>query len=466
MFIKQLYTGCLSEAAYFIESEGEAAVIDPLRDVEVYLALARERNARITFIFETHFHADFVSGHLDLAAKTGAPIVYGPETHTGFPIHLAKDGEQFQIGKLLIETIHTPGHTIESTCYLLKDEHSKLYCLFTGDTLFAGDVGRPDLFSGNLGKEELAGMLYDSLEKLKKLPSAVLVYPAHGPGSSCGKNIGPDTSSTIGKEKLGNYALQASGRQEFIHQVTQGLSAPPQYFPLNANFNRLGYETLDGLISRSNTALGVEAFRQLIRSGAVILDTRPAEVFGEGFVQGSLNIGLNGRFAEWAGILVPFDRQVILVTEKGKEEETIIRMARVGFDKVAGYLEDGYETWKNAGEKIDMILSVQPDEMAMDIPYDPHLLVLDVRRSAEYGMGHLKGARNLELNELTDTTHLSGLGPHHNLYVHCQSGYRSMIACSLLKQAGIHNLRNVIGGFNRLKHTPGILLAGENAVLN
>ncbi|HVB03424.1 MAG TPA: rhodanese-like domain-containing protein [Chitinophagaceae bacterium] len=466
MFIKQFYTGCLSEAAYYIESGGEAAVVDPLRDIDRYLDLARERRDRIKFIFETHFHADFISGHLDMAAKTGAPVIYGPGTETAFPIHLARDGEQFQIGKISLEVLHTPGHTLESSCYLLRDEGGHPHCLFTGDTLFVGDVGRPDLFSGNLGKEELAGMLFNSLQKLKLLPDEVIVYPAHGQGSSCGKQIGPETSSTIGFQKLGNYAMLIADREEFIRQVTEGLSAPPQYFPLNARINRQGYDNLDAVLTRSKVPLDTASFKSYRDSGAIILDTRPGEIFGEGFIPGALQIGLNGRFAEWAGVLVPFDRPVILITAPGLEEESIIRLSRVGIDQVAGYLKGSFDTWKLAGEKTDMVLSVDPDELAMDLPYDPHLMVLDVRRPTEFAVGHVAGALNVSLGEFHQGNQIAQSWSHRNLYVHCQSGYRSMIACSILKKSGIHNLRNVTGGFNRLKLTPGITLSGESAVLN
>ncbi len=466
MFIQQLYTGCLSEAAYFIESEGEAAVIDPLRDVEHYLQLASERNATIRYIFETHFHADFVSGHLDLAAKTGAPIVYGPRTETAFPIHLARDGERFRIGKLELEAIHTPGHTIESTCYLLRDHHRLPRCLFTGDTLFVGDVGRPDLFGGSMTSAGMASMLFDSLEKIKKLPDEVIIYPAHGAGSSCGKNIGSETSSTIGEQKRTNYALLAPSREAFILQVIEGLSTPPQYFPLNASINKEGYAGLDEVMERSLRPLGVDAFRGLVLEGAFILDTRNADEFAEGFIPKSLQIGLKGRFAEWAGILVPFDKPLVLVVDPGMESEAITRLARVGFDRVSGYLEGGIGAWKAAGQKTDMVVTVEPEELALDLPFDPGLLVLDVRRHPEFVEGHVRGAMNRDLNGLggpaTDLKNLE----HRNIYVHCESGYRSMIACSILKKAGIQNLRNVNGGYQRLKLLSTMPIITETSVLN
>ncbi len=467
MFIKQLYTGCLSEAAYFIESEGVAAVIDPLRDIEPYLELARERNATIKYIFETHFHADFVSGHLDLAAATKAPIVYGPNTTTNFPVHIAADGEDFPIGKLKVRALHTPGHTMESTCYLLFDEKNEPHAIFTGDTLFVGDVGRPDLFSGSLSKEELAGHLFESLNnKIKPIPDNVIVYPAHGPGSSCGKNLGPNTYSTIGEEKSSNYALLATDKDDFIAQVTEGLSAPPQYFPINAKINKEGYDAMQVLMERSLKPLSIEAFKEKIKADALILDTRHANVFTEGFVPGSISIGLEGRFAEWAGSLLPFKQPMILVTEPGQEEETIVRLARVGFDKVEGYLEGGYEAWKAAGEPFDLIISVDADELAMDIPHDQNLLIVDVRKPTEYADGHVQGALNMTLSELTDPGNLADIEDNHNLYVHCAGGYRSVIACSIMKREGIHNLRNVNGGFAKLKDQEGIEVVQEKNVLN
>ena len=333
MYIQQLYTGCLSEAAYYIESEGEAAIIDPLRDIEEYLVLAKKRNATIKYIFETHFHADFVSGHLDLAQASGAPIVYGPETETSFPIYRAKDGEVFKLGSLTIEVLHTPGHTIESSCYLLREANGNPYAIFTGDTLFVGDVGRPDLSSGNLSQEELASMLYDSLQKkIIPLPDHVIIYPAHGAGSSCGKNLGPDTYSTLGEEKKNNYALRAASKEEFVKAVTEGLNAPPQYFAVNARINKEGYESLDEVMENGLKPLSLEAFKELISDdNTICLDTRLSNEFYEGFVPGSISIGLDGRFAEWAGSLLPFDKPFVLVTEPGKEKESVVRLARVGF---------------------------------------------------------------------------------------------------------------------------------------
>ena len=469
MYIQQLYTGCLSEAAYYVESEGKAAVIDPLRDIEVYLQLANERNAKIEYIFETHFHADFVSGHLDLSKATGASIVYGPETHTKFPVHVARDGERFQLGKLSIEVLHTPGHTLESTCYLLRNEEGEEYAVFTGDTLFVGDVGRPDLAQKgeSLTVNDLAGMLYDSLQnKIVPLKDEVIVYPAHGAGSSCGKNMGPETHSTIGDQKKTNYALQAGSKEEFIKAVTDGLTTPPQYFPVNAQINKEGYDSLQEIMKKALTELSVEEFKKIAHDDVIILDTRTADRFADGFVPGSIFIGLEGRFAEWAGSLLPFDKDLLLVTEEGKEKETVIRLARVGFSKMIGFLKGGFEAWKAAGETTDMVVSIEADELAMDIPFDDQLLVVDVRRETEFADGHVRDAINIPLNEMTDPGSMANIEDKHNLYVHCAGGYRSMIASSLLKRQGIHNLRNVLGGWNAIKEQEKIEQVKENSVLN
>jgi len=470
MYIKQLYTGCLSEAAYYIESNGEAAIIDPLRDIDPYLEMANERKARIRYIFETHFHADFVSGHLDLANATGAPIVYGPGTQTEFPVHVAKDGETFRVGDLTLEVLHTPGHTLESTCYLLKDAAGKNYCVFTGDTLFVGDVGRPDLAQKGtaITMHDLAGMLYDSLQsKIFPLEDDVIVYPAHGPGSSCGKNLGPNTQSTIGEEKQNNYALKAVNKEEFIKAVTEGITAPPSYFPINARINKEGYDSLDAVLVKGMKALPVPDFnKRITEDDVIILDTRPAPVFTNGFIPGSVFIGLEGRFAEWAGSLLPFDQPILLVTEPGKEKETIIRMARVGFSTVQGFLEGGYDAWLQAGEPIDMVIEVEADELMMDIPHDKNLLVVDVRRTTEFADGHLKDALNLPLNDLTDPAMIANLEEEQNLYVHCAGGYRSLIAASLLKRQGIHNLRNIAGGWDKIKEQERAEIVKETSVLN
>ncbi|HEY4877129.1 MAG TPA: MBL fold metallo-hydrolase [Puia sp.] len=468
MFIQQLYTGCLSEAAYYIESNGEAAIIDPLRDIEAYIQLADKRKTVIKYIFETHFHADFVSGHLDLSKATGAQIIYGPDTETSFAIHKATDGEKFQLGDISIKVLHTPGHTIESSCYLVLDENNKPNAIFTGDTLFVGDVGRPDLSSGNLSSEQLAAMMYDSLRnKIIPLSDDVIVYPAHGAGSSCGKNIGPDTYSTIGEEKKNNYALQAQTKEEFITVLTNGLNAPPQYFSINAKINKEGYDSLNDVLEQGLKPLSIKEFKTLMRRDDVILlDTRESTVFADGFIQGAISIGLDGRFAEWAGSLLPFDKSIILVTEEGKEKESVVRLARVGFDKMEGYLKGGFEAWKNSDEIFDLIINVEADELAMDIPFDEHLVIIDVRREPEFADGHIKNAFNIPLNEMNDMARIATLEEHQNLYVHCGGGYRSIIAASLFKRQGIHNLRNISGGWDKIKEQKGIEIEKEKSVLN
>ncbi len=469
MYVQQLYTGCISEAAYYIESEGEAAIIDPLRDIDAYLQLARERKTTIKFIFETHFHADFVSGHLELAKATGATIIYGPGTETLFDIHVAADGEIFNLGKISVSALHTPGHTLESCCYLLKDETGKDHCIFTGDTLFVGDVGRPDLAQQEEGMtiNDLAALLYDSIQqKLLPLDDDVIVYPGHGPGSACGKNLGPQTHSTIGQEKRTNYALQAKNREDFIKEVTDGLSAPPQYFPVNAQINKEGYGSMDLILEQGLKPLSVEEVKAKIKADVLLLDTRPAEVFSQGFVPGSVFIGLEGRFAEWAGSLLSFSQEMILVTEEGKEKETIVRLARVGFDKVTGYLAGGFDAWKAAGEEIDLIIDIEADELAMDLPFDDKLVVLDVRRPTEFADGHVKDALNIPLNDLVDPLNMSALEDDQNIYVHCAGGYRSVVAVSLLKRQGIHNLRNITGGWAKIKEQSGIEQEKEKSVLN
>ncbi len=467
MFVQQIYTGCLSEAAYFVESNGEAIIIDPIRDTDVYLELAKEHNSKIKYIFETHFHADFISGHLDLSKKTGAAIIYGPNTEANFPIHLAKDGEIFNIGNLTLEAIHTPGHTLESTCYLLKDEGGKPYCIFTGDTLFVGDVGRPDLSSGNLSKEELAGIMYETIQnKILPLPDDVIVYPAHGAGSSCGKNLGSKNQSTIGEQKESNYALKSQTKEEFIKAVTEDLNEAPIYFSINAKMNKEGYDNMDELRMKSLVPLTIDQFKEKISKGHIILDTRNPEEFTYGFIPGSISIGLEGRFAEWAGSLLSFKEPIIVVAEKGKEEETIVRLARVGFNNVEGFLKGSFEAWIAAGEKPDIIIDVEADELAMDIPFDDNLLILDVRKPNEFNEGHVKGAMNLPLSEMIDVAQIAALEENSNIYVHCASGYRSVIAVSLLKRQGYHNLRNVLGGYKNIKEQKNIEREKEASVLN
>jgi glyoxylase-like metal-dependent hydrolase (beta-lactamase superfamily II)/rhodanese-related sulfurtransferase len=454
MFVQQLYTGCISEAAYYIESNGIAAIIDPLRDIDAYLQIAKQRKATIQYIFETHFHADFVSGHLDLAAATGASIIYGPNTVTKFEVTVATDNQVFQIGDASIQVLHTPGHTLESSCYLLKDETGKDYAIFTGDTLFVGDVGRPDLAQkdNEITMEELAGMLYDSLrEKIMPLADDVIVYPAHGAGSSCGKNLGSETFSTIGTQKQTNYALQPQTKEDFIIAVTDGLAAPPQYFPINAKINKEGYESLDTVVANGMKALSVAAFKeQIITFEPVILDTRNATLFTQGFVPGSISIGLEGRFAEFAGSILPFDQAILLVCEPGTEKESIVRLARVGFENIIGHLAGGFNAWVSAGETPDLIIDVEADELAMDIPFDPNMVIVDVRKTSEFDKGHIKEALTIPLDELTDPASMANFDDNQNIYIHCAGGYRSVIASSLIKRQGIHNIRNVVGGFKAI----------------
>ena len=454
MFVQQLYTGCISEAAYYIESNGIAAIIDPLRDIDAYLQIAKQRKATIQYIFETHFHADFVSGHLDLAAATGASIIYGPNTVTKFEVTVANDNQVFQIGDASIQVLHTPGHTLESSCYLLKDETGKDHAIFTGDTLFVGDVGRPDLAQkdNEITMEELAGMLYDSLhQKIMPLADDVIVYPAHGAGSSCGKNLGSETFSTIGTQKQTNYALQPQTKEDFIIAVTDGLAAPPQYFPINAKINKEGYESLDTVVANGMKALSVEAFKeQIITFEPVILDTRNATLFTQGFVPGSISIGLEGRFAEFAGSILPFDQAILLVCEPGTEKESIVRLARVGFENIIGHLAGGFNAWVSAGETPDLIIDVEADELAMDIPFDPNMVIVDVRKTSEFDKGHIKEALTIPLDELTDPASMANFDDNQNIYIHCAGGYRSVIASSLIKRQGIHNIRNVVGGFKAI----------------
>ena len=467
MYLQQIYTGCLSEAAYFVASNGEAIIIDPLRDIEVYLELAKEHKAKIKYIFETHFHADFISGHLDLQKETGAQIVYGPGTQANFDFYLAKDGEKFTIGDITIQAIHTPGHTVESTSYLLSDEAGRPHCIFTGDTLFVGDVGRPDLSSGNMTSDELASIMYDTIQnKILPLADDIIVYPAHGAGTSCGKNLGPETTTTIGEQKKTNYALQPQTREEFIKAITTGLDEAPSYFPINARINKEGYSSLEEIKKTSLTPLSVKDFKSKVNNDVLVLDTRTEAEFANGFIPGSLFIGLEGRFAEWAGSLIQFHQPIVVVTDAGKEEETIVRLARVGIDNVEGYLEGGIKAWKRSGEKIDLIIQVEPDELAMDIPFDENLVIVDVRKENEFAEGHIKDALNLPLHEMTDPAQVAHLEEHQNIYIHCGSGYRSLIAASILKKHGYHNIRNVEGGWTKIKEQKNIKTEKEARVLN
>ena len=468
MIIKQLYTSSLGAAAYFIESNGEAAVIDPLRDIDVYTDLAREHEAQIKYIFETHLHADFVSGHIDLQRATGAPIVYGPNAETRYPIHKAMDNESFRIGDVEIVAISTPGHTIESTCYLLKDEQGKPHALFSGDTLLVNEIGRPDAGSNNNSIEELATSLYDSIHnKIMTLPDDVIIYPAHGHGNSIGVQVGKESFTTIGEQKEQNKALTNRDIASFIEEVTSAVKSYPSYFEWNTRMNKQGYESLNSIMDKSITALGIGQFKEAMANEEnILIDTRSTLDFTEGFIPGSVYMGLTGRMEEWAGTLLSAEKSLLLITEPGQEKETIKRLSRVGFTKFTGYLDGGFSTWKNAVEPVDMIINVEADELAMDIPFDEHLVVVDVRRETEFGNAHVKQAVNIPLEELNDPASMANLEDDQNLYIHCASGYRSVIAASLLKKQGIHNLRNVLGGFNSIQDEKRIEIVKEDSVLN
>ncbi len=445
MYIEQLYTNCLAEAAYYIESDGEAAIIDPLRETEPYIELARKRNAKIKYVFETHFHADFVSGHLDLARKVNAPIVYGPLANTQYKVYNAKDGEEFTLGKLKIRVLHTPGHTPESSCYLLLNEEGKEHAIFTGDTLFVGDVGRPDLLDGVMTSEELASMMFDSLtKKIKTLPDQVIVYPAHGPGSACGKNIGKETVSTIGEQKKFNYALKDMSREEFISKVTDGILPPPQYFFEDARINKMGYEPIEDVIRENTKPLQLAEFKKIVNAGATILDTRNADEFEKGFIPGSINIGLNGQFAVWVGTLIDIRKDLVLITDIGKESETILRLARVGYEKIAGYLEGGAKSFDG---KLETVKSITAEEMKTGM--QKGIDVLDVRKPGEWNVSHLKDATFLPLSDFPKI--LEGMDKGKPYIVHCGGGYRSMTAISIMKNHGFQNLINIYGGFGAMQ---------------
>ena len=450
MYIQQLYTNCLAEAAYYIESNGEAAIIDPIRETEPYVALAKQRGAKIKFIFETHFHADFVSGHIDLANKTGAEIVYGPLAETNYKVRNVNDNEELKVGDLTIRALHTPGHTPESTCFLLLDESYQEHCIFTGDTLFVGDVGRPDLLDGKMSKEELAGMMYDSLNnKIKNLPDEVIVYPAHGPGSSCGKNLGPEKQSTIGTEKQTNYALRDMTKAEFIKVLTDGLLPPPAYFFSDAMINKQGYTAIDAVMKKNLHPLTVDEFENEVARGAAILDTRNPEIFEKGFIQGSVNIGLNGMFAIWAGTIMDIAVPMVLVCDPGKEEEAISRLARVGYEKVHGFLNGGFEAWTKEGKPVDTITSIDAQEFAKRVNAGGK--VLDVRKISEAESGYVKNAIVIPLAELQEN--MESINTETPVMVHCAGGYRSMVAASLLKRNGYSNIINVHGGWGKIKTT-------------
>jgi hydroxyacylglutathione hydrolase len=453
MKIEQIYTGCLAQGAYYIVSEGEAAIIDPLREIKPYIDRAHKDGVKIKYIFETHFHADFVSGHIDLAKATGATIVYGPTAKTAFQSHQAKDNEVFPLGKIELKVLHTPGHTLESSCFLLYNEQHQEKAVFTGDTLFIGDVGRPDLAqkAAHLTQDELAGLLYDSLRaKIMTLPDEVLVYPAHGAGSACGKHMSKETVSTIGEQKKTNYALRADmTKAEFIKEVTDGLLPAPAYFPLNVQLNQEGYENIDKVLKRANHPLTPKLFEQTANeTGALILDTRPAEQFAASFIPNAINIGIEGGFAPWVGTLVPDILQpILLITEEGKEQEVATRLARVGYDHTIGYLSGGMKAWIAAGKEVDHVDHISAAAFAAD--HSSKKKIVDVRTEEEFGKGHLVLAENIPLDGLSN--HMAGLSKHEPLYVHCAGGYRSMIAVSMLKARGFDQVLNIDGGYQAIE---------------
>jgi hydroxyacylglutathione hydrolase len=457
MKVEQIYTGCLAQGAYYIESNGEAAVIDPLREVAPYIQKASNNQARIKYVFETHFHADFVSGHIDLSQKTGAPIVFGPMAAPAFPAHIATDGEVFKIGAITITAIHTPGHTMESTSYLLKDENGKPAGLFSGDTLFIGDVGRPDLAQkvvADLTQDILAGHLFDSLRnKIMPLPDDLVVYPAHGAGSACGKNMSKETTDTLGHQKATNYALRADmTKEEFIKEVTAGLVAPPAYFPLNVMLNIQGYESIDAVLKRGQQALSPNGFDTVAtETNALVLDTRDPQTFAAGFIPNSINIGIDGQFAPWVGAMIPdIKQEILLVTDEGREEEVITRLARVGYDYTIGYLKGGFNAWKAAGKETDRIESIDAAELSRRM-FHEKLTVLDVRKKSEYGSEHLEEAINTPLDFINES--MTMIDKKKTAYVHCAGGYRSMIFNSILRARGYNKLVDVKGGFKALKES-------------
>jgi len=452
MIVEQFYTKCLAEAAYYIESKGEAIIIDPLRETQPYIDVANNNGANIKYIFETHFHADFVSGHLDLAKKTGAKIVFGPNANPEFDVINAKDNQEFKIGDVILKVIHTPGHTPESSTYLLIDEEGKDTAIFTGDTLFLGDVGRPDLaIKSNLSREDLAGMLFDSLRnRIMPLDDSLIIYPGHGAGSSCGKSMSSETIGTLGEQKKINYALRADmTRDEFIKEVTDGILPPPQYFPKNALLNKTGYESFDYILAKGNKELTLSEFESEAKSGALILDVRHQSEFINGFIPGSLFIGLNGTFAMWVGVLIEnINQKIILIAPEGSEEEAITRLARVGYDNTIGYLKGGFKSYLDAGKNLNTISSINAEELSKK--YN-HSKIVDVRKPGEYNLEHIKNALHYPLDYMIND--LSKLNIKETYYLHCAGGYRSVIAISLLRKNGYSKLINIDNGYNSIIKT-------------
>jgi len=463
MKIEQIYTGCLAQGAYYITSNGEAAIIDPLREIQPYLDRAKNDGVKIKYIFETHFHADFVSGHIDLSHATGAPIIYGPTAQPEFDAVIAADGQEFRLGHITIKALHTPGHTMESTVYLLKDENGKDHCIFSGDTLFLGDVGRPDLAQKavHMTQEELAGLLYDSLtNKIMPLADDIIVYPAHGAGSACGKNMMKETVDDLGNQKKINYALNQPSRESFIQAVTDGLTAPPAYFPMNVSMNKKGYTAFDQVMRNGLKALSPEEFETVAEvTDALILDTRGASEFHNGFVPNSINIGLNGDFAPWVGsMIIDVNQKLLLVTEPGKEQETITRLSRVGFDQVIGHLAGGFPSWKNSGKQIDTVVRINAAQFEGEYVAGKSK-VIDVRKCSEFKNGQVPYADN---NTLADINlWIQSINPKEHFYLHCQGGYRSMIAASILQARGYRNFSEVEGGYGAISKTNIPLLKTE-----
>lgn len=457
MKVEQIYTGCLAEAAYYIVSEGEALIIDPLRETGPYIERLEKDGVKLKYIFETHFHADFVSGHVDLAKKTGATIVYGPNAETAYESYQAKDGEVFPLGNITMTVLHTPGHTMESSTFLLKDKQGKDYAIFTGDTLFLGDVGRPDLAikQGSITKEDLAGFLFESLRnKIMPLADDVIVYPAHGAGSACGKNLSTDTVDTLGNQKRTNYALRADmTKEEFIKEVTEGLAPPPQYFPKNAMLNKTGYESVDVVLERGSVALSPRAFEAAAEEHeALILDTRAQEVFGNGFIPNSIFISLDGSFATWVGaLIVDLKQPILIVATEGREEEAVMRLARVGYDNAIGYLKGGFEAWKAEGREIDTLPTVDAKGLEKAYIENKNINLLDVRKPGEWQAEHLAASENFPLDYIN--ANMSEVDRNKTYYVHCRSGNRSTIAASILKARGFNNLVNVLANIEDFQKT-------------